>query len=43
VPLTSPRPAIALPPRTKFCIRCGQPIPHTARFCTNIKCGMPQQ
>ena len=43
VPLTSPRRAIALAPGTKFCIHCGQPIPHTARFCTNIKCGMPQQ
>ena len=31
------------PPGNKFCVFCGQTIPLSARFCTNIKCGKPQQ
>jgi len=31
------------PPGMKFCVFCGQSIPLNARFCTNIKCGKPQQ
>lgn len=31
------------PPGKKFCVFCGQLIPLNARFCTNIKCGKPQQ
>ena len=29
-------------PRIKYCIYCGQPILIDARFCTNIRCGLPQ-
>jgi hypothetical protein len=44
VPAIAPPPvARAPPPGMKFCVHCGQPIPQAAKFCTNIKCGMPQQ
>jgi hypothetical protein len=43
-PAIAPPPvARAPPPGMKFCVHCGQPIPQASKFCTNIKCGMPQQ
>lgn len=43
-----PKPAVPTaavrtpPPGMKFCIHCGQAIPLSARFCTKISCGKPQ-
>ena len=49
-PRTPPKPVPAKvlaprepPPGKQFCVFCGQLIPLNARFCTNIKCGKPQQ
>ena len=38
--ITTPAPMRRAPPGKKYCIKCGAPIPETARFCPY--CGAPQ-